>query len=216
MTRDEMMQQKTEIERQYVTREGVIRQLGKFEGEPVWAVALYALWLEGSYASKEGGSQEEGTNAWAAFQVSEDFASVYLCNCSREACGEHSLNCPANPGARPFAVGIEETDQGFIYSRELTREEYNELDTPTRPSGYTDCPCRDCFEIAIDGDLCNECEEAGCSAEGDGECESPNAYGRMEPSEPHHDCNQIWAEMADPSCHNFEFEAWHTTNCARS
>lgn len=57
-------------------------------------------------------------------------------------------------------------------------------------SGYHDCPCRDCFEIAIggqvdsDGDydddvpgLCNECEEAGCSPEGDEECEAPHAYG---------------------------------------
>jgi hypothetical protein len=42
-------------------------------------------------------------------------------------------------------------------------------------SGYSDCACRDCFEIAISDDiahpdLCWECEEAGCSAEGDAEC----------------------------------------------
>ena len=29
-------------------------------------------------------------------------------------------------------------------------------------SGYSDCPCRDCFDIAMDGDLCLDCEEAGC------------------------------------------------------
>jgi len=28
-------------------------------------------------------------------------------------------------------------------------------------SGYTDCSCRDCFEIGIDG-WCWACEEAGC------------------------------------------------------
>lgn len=39
-------------------------------------------------------------------------------------------------------------------------------------SGYTYCPCRDCFEIAIDGSLCNLCEEAGCSADCDSECEA--------------------------------------------
>ncbi len=50
-------------------------------------------------------------------------------------------------------------------------------------SGYHDCPCRDCFEIAIgeneDGSasLCNECEEAGCDASGESECDSPGAYG---------------------------------------
>jgi len=33
---------------------------------------------------------------------------------------------------------------------------------------------------------------------------------------PHHDCNQVWAEMADPSCYEFEtFEAWHESNCQR-
>lgn len=47
-------------------------------------------------------------------------------------------------------------------------------------SGYHDCPCRDCFEIAIGDDedgslsLCNACEKAGC--DGDGECCSPHAY----------------------------------------
>jgi hypothetical protein len=43
--------------------------------------------------------------------------------------------------------------------------------------GYIPCGCRDCFEIAIGepGDLCWECEEAGC--EGDGECCRADAYG---------------------------------------
>lgn len=46
-------------------------------------------------------------------------------------------------------------------------------------SGYHDCPCRDCFEIAIgcddEGkpDLCSECEEHGCDATGNSECETP-------------------------------------------
>lgn len=42
-------------------------------------------------------------------------------------------------------------------------------------SGYCNCACRDCFEIAISSDdkpaLCWECEESGCSAEGDSECD---------------------------------------------
>lgn len=44
-------------------------------------------------------------------------------------------------------------------------------------SGYHDCPCRDCFEIAIgcdednNPDLCSECEEQGCDATGESECQ---------------------------------------------
>jgi hypothetical protein len=59
---------------------------------------------------KEGGNQEEGTNAWAAFEVDADMRAVY------------------GIGADTYAVGIEETDQGLIYSRELTREEYEALE----------------------------------------------------------------------------------------
>jgi hypothetical protein len=48
-------------------------------------------------------------------------------------------------------------------------------------SGYCDCACRDCFEIAIGGDdpndpaMCHACEEAGCEL--DSECCAPDAYG---------------------------------------
>lgn len=40
--------------------------------------------------------------------------------------------------------------------------------------GYTHCKCRDCFNITIDGGLCDECEEAGCEP-GHG-CLAPHAY----------------------------------------
>lgn len=48
-------------------------------------------------------------------------------------------------------------------------------------SGYCDCACRDCFEIAIrdEGDadaMCSECEDAGCEPH-DGECCREDAYG---------------------------------------
>jgi hypothetical protein len=47
-------------------------------------------------------------------------------------------------------------------------------------SGYTNCKCRDCMEIAVsddmdDPDFCNACEEAGC--EEDEECQAEGAYG---------------------------------------
>ncbi len=38
-------------------------------------------------------------------------------------------------------------------------------------TGYGPCPCRDCFEVAIDG-LCLACGEVGCSAAGDSACEA--------------------------------------------
>lgn len=48
-------------------------------------------------------------------------------------------------------------------------------------SGYCDCACRDCFEIAISSNdetepaFCWACEEAGCEL-GE-ECQAENAYG---------------------------------------
>lgn len=49
-------------------------------------------------------------------------------------------------------------------------------------SGYCACECRDCMEIAMTNDdgtptLCSECEEAGCDAAGESECEAAGAYG---------------------------------------
>ena len=44
-------------------------------------------------------------------------------------------------------------------------------------TGYTDCACPDCFEIAIGtpGEaFCNACEAADC--DGASECEAPHAY----------------------------------------
>lgn len=47
-------------------------------------------------------------------------------------------------------------------------------------SGYVDCDCRDCFDVAISGEsettLCGDCEAAGCEPH-DGECQREDAYG---------------------------------------
>lgn len=46
-------------------------------------------------------------------------------------------------------------------------------------AGYTDCSCRDCFDVAIGvpgSALCGDCDLAGCEA-GRGECQRPDAYG---------------------------------------
>jgi hypothetical protein len=113
MTRDEMMQAKAEIVSKHTTRDGIIRSPGKFCGEPVWAPMLYEWSLDQSYWEKwGGGEQEDGSrpNSWYAWKVDDDMRAVF----------------PELKDA--FAVGIEETDQGFVYARELTEEEFNELE----------------------------------------------------------------------------------------
>ena len=51
-------------------------------------------------------------------------------------------------------------------------------------SGYVDCACRDCMNIAIASDgkpaLCSDCQEAGCEAGADKECQAPGAYGDLD------------------------------------
>lgn len=57
-------------------------------------------------------------------------------------------------------------------------------------SGYCNCACRDCFEIAIasndptdDPALCHACEEAQCDPHGNEECQAEGAYGIGEEEE---------------------------------
>jgi len=47
--------------------------------------------------------------------------------------------------------------------------------------GYCNCACRDCFEIAIGiaGEaLCSDCEDSGCEARVEQECQADGAYGQ--------------------------------------
>lgn len=53
-------------------------------------------------------------------------------------------------------------------------------------SGYTECACRDCFEIAISNNtnnpaLCWECKVAGCEGDSESECARDDAYDTTEP-----------------------------------
>jgi hypothetical protein len=55
-------------------------------------------------------------------------------------------------------------------------------------SGYTDCACRDCFDLAVSADttkpeLCLLCKDAGCTPN-DGGCEREDAYGGDGPGVP--------------------------------
>ncbi len=58
---------------------------------------------------------------------------------------------------------------------------YSRSTQPKQGSGYTDCGCRDCFDVTVSADmrrpeLCSDCEEAGCEV-GEGECRRDDAYG---------------------------------------
>jgi len=57
-------------------------------------------------------------------------------------------------------------------------------------SGYRDCACRDCFDIAVGekGALCGDCEDAGCSADGDEECQRDDAYDFTVGDDEFHGC----------------------------
>ena len=72
--------------------------------------------------------------------------------------------------------------------------------------GYTDCACRDCFEIAIGiagKAYCNACEEAGCDdyqgVEGlSQECQAEGAYGGDDGCE---HCGDADADECDLGAH---------------
>jgi hypothetical protein len=98
---------------------------------------------------------------------------------------------------------------------------------PETASGYVPCACRDCMELAITDHgepvLCSDCEEAGCEAGVEQECQSPNAYGCGE-NEPEHtkdaDCTLdvdmqcivcgVSHSSECPQCHGRGF---HRPNC---
>lgn len=55
-------------------------------------------------------------------------------------------------------------------------------------TGYVDCSCRDCFDIAIGplGTLCHDCADAGCDAFYT-DCQRSDAYGADDEAEPDSD-----------------------------
>lgn len=73
-------------------------------------------------------------------------------------------------------------------------------------SGYTDCPCRDCFETAFDGKLCPLCSEAGCDEEGHSECNvlpDDLEENRMKLKE-----DDIFNKISNKDLASLEDEAW--------
>lgn len=78
----------------------------------------------------------------------------------------------------PYSPGACETGPDGETACEVFDALCSDQGCPNPNSGYHDCPCRDCFEIAIGGtcrqaDLCSACEESGCDPSGDRDCECP-------------------------------------------
>lgn len=66
-----------------------------------------------------------------------------------------------------------------------------------RTCGYVNCICRDCMAVAVCGrpagqkhmaehHLCSECEEAGCDATGQSECECNDTTDELDGEEATH------------------------------
>jgi hypothetical protein len=54
-------------------------------------------------------------------------------------------------------------------------------------SGYVDCACRDCFDVAVSSGgpaLCSDCRAAGCDASGHSECQRTDNYAQTMATEP--------------------------------
>ena len=69
--------------------------------------------------------------------------------------------------------------------KECEEKDKKKYESEENPSGYVQCACRDCFEETIGTEngrgesqtLCDECEQAGCSSDGDEDCQREDAYG---------------------------------------
>lgn len=70
-----------EIESKYNVRDGIIRSLGKFEGEPVYAVALYDFVMEGlfgnAYPDCDCSETCECPPEYAIVSIDDEFRAEY-------------------------------------------------------------------------------------------------------------------------------------------
>jgi hypothetical protein len=101
------MKTRAEIEVEYDVRDGVIRSPGKFEGEPTYAVALYDAVMYGCVDDTLYWSDENSTDL---FQVDDELRAEF----------------PAIAASTAW-IALEETDQGFVNTTDLTLDEYEQL-----------------------------------------------------------------------------------------
>lgn len=152
-----------QIELEFRVNSDVIVSPGKFERGPVWAPYYWALALEGGGEETidNGSGEDDATCTIDYFKPSQEERDTF----------------PTIGKAKWIAVWSD--DAGFVHAVGCDLPEAHAANY-FGDGGYTDCACRDCFEIAIGKRgraLCSDCEESGCSTAGDSECSAEGAYG---------------------------------------
>lgn len=104
------MTTKAELEREYNTANGIIKSPGKFEGEPIWAPYFWDKGLNG-WADVDVGDGESEPAVWGFIIRDEDRSEF-----------------PDGFKLDTYAVSLWETDNGFVYTSQLTRAEYERLE----------------------------------------------------------------------------------------
>lgn len=102
------MSTRAELEREYATKDGIIRNPGKFEGEPLWVPYFWVQGLDGCANLDVDG--EDGSPPIWAFQVTDEDRTQFP------------------ELAKVYAVALEESDHGFVFSWTLTEAEYAKLE----------------------------------------------------------------------------------------
>lgn len=70
----------------------------------------------------------------------------------------------------------------------MAADYYRALRKEHGPKGCTDCACRDCPQVAFDGEVCGECAESGCCDLGGADCECPDTEPDSDTLDKGYDC----------------------------
>lgn len=169
------MMTKEEIAKEYtLTDRGTVASPGKFEGEMWYVVALWDLILDGGCDLETG---DENPVSW--FRVDSNLTDTLVSETMTAADAGETVGAFVERYPVGSYFGLYEDSQGFVW---VTSSETDpSVAEDFAESGYTDCGCRDCFDVAISSNvkvlaLCSDCADAGCSADG-GECQRADAYG---------------------------------------
>lgn len=100
---------RTEAEREYRVSRGMIKNPGKFEGQPVYAVVLWDLMLEG--AQDEIVDGPDGT--YDAFRVDQNLVEAFPEDFDEDDIGSW--------------VVLSQSDTGFVNTELMTADEFNDF-----------------------------------------------------------------------------------------
>ncbi len=171
---------KNEIAADYTLSErGTIASPGKFEGEIWQTVALWDLMLDGG-SDFETGDSESGEPVIAWFHVD----AALIADLTSNAAERDAFAADYPPGSY---LGVWEDSQGFVRLTESAEDPSD--DAAEGGSGYSDCACRDCFDVAVSSNvkkpaLCSDCSDAKCSDDGrklNGGIDTPSLCERVMP-----------------------------------